>query len=60
MMIRGFFTTFLMKQRLGILGLGKASFGFGLFFYLHIKFMLLAPGNHLCTEFNNCTYVFAY
>ena len=31
-MIRGFFTTFLMKQRLGILGFGKASLGLGLFF----------------------------
>lgn len=32
MMIRGFFTTFLMKHRLGMLGLGKASLGLGLFF----------------------------
>ena len=30
MMIRGFFTTFLMKQRLGIFGFGKASLGLGL------------------------------
>ena len=31
MMIRGFFTTFLMKHRLGILGFGKAKSGSGLF-----------------------------
>jgi hypothetical protein len=30
MMMRGFFTTFLMKQRLGMFGLGKASLGLGL------------------------------
>lgn len=31
MMIRGFFTTFLMKHSLGRFGLGNASLGFGLF-----------------------------
>ena len=36
LMIRGFFTTFLMKQRLGIFGFGKASLGLGLFFIIII------------------------
>ena len=31
MMIRGFFTTFLMKHSLGRFGLGNTSLGFGLF-----------------------------
>ena len=50
MMIRGFFTTFLMKQRLGIFGFGKASLGLGLLlismnsdlsvFYLYLFYQL--------------------
>ena len=34
MIIRGFFTTFLMKHSLGRFGLGNASFGLGLFFII--------------------------
>ena len=36
MMILGFFTTFLMKQRLGIIGFGNAAFGSGLWGILSI------------------------
>ena len=38
MMIRGFFTTFLMKQSLGRFGFGNAAFGSGL---LVILFMVV-------------------
>ena len=47
MMIRGFFTTFLMKHRLGIFGFGKTAFESGLSVVLSILTKLTNIGQFL-------------
>ena len=59
MMIRGFFTTFLMKQRLGIFGFGKASLGLGLFF-ISINSDLSLYHNGKGNNFSLNTHIFHY